>query len=380
MPIRPPKSPLRVLLWAPRPPPPGGVGYWTERYLNAAPEHDLAVTLLNTAPPPGRFDEKSVLRLDRSLSAVRALGRLVRTLATQRFDVAHVTTTLFWATPREALVLKLCRSHKIPTVLHIHASSQLPPWRDALPPLRRKLLDATLQQADVLAVLSREFETYLRAAFPTKTIVRIPNMLDLQTEAQPNVLPPRKLPRVLFVGMRTPMKGLGELAEAMLMVDAELVVVGPPGTGLDAAAEARMDDAMAKLRATGRLVETGQLSPQVCAQVYREVDVFCLPTHREGLPNVLLEAMAAGLPVVATPIGGIPDVLTPDFGILVPVDAVPELASALQKLIADGDLRNQLGRAGQAFARDHFTPRAVVSRWRRLYETLKVPTSPGENA
>ncbi len=363
---------LRVALWAPLPPPMGGVGRWTQRYLAAAPAQDLAVTLLNIAPPLSGFSEKSAFRLDRLRPALTALGQLTQLLARRQVDVVHVTTTLFWATPREAIVLTLCQLARVPTVLHIHSGNQVIAWRDGLPPGRRAAVDAVLRRAGRVVVLSRELETYLTQALPGLPLARIANPVEtLPPPPGPAVLPPRSQPlRVLFVGAVTPQKGVAELAAAVLALpDVELVLIGGAGEAQDRQADAQMQAALKTLRGAGRLVQVGELPPEAVLRAYREADVFCLPSHREGLPNVLLEAMAAGLSCVATPVGGIPDVLA-GAGVLVPVADVPALTVALQALAHDGHARARWGEQARVRVQATCGTEVVMAAYGGLYRGL----------
>lgn len=82
---------------------------------------------------------------------------------------------------------------------------------------------------------------------------------------------------------------------------------------------------------------------------YSIADVFVLPSHSEGSPNVLLESMAAGVPVIATRVGGVPELVTHEQdAILTPQCNVPALAQAMSRLLSDGPLRGRLAQAGRA--------------------------------
>jgi glycosyltransferase involved in cell wall biosynthesis len=370
------QSPLRVALWAPLPPPLGGVSRWTLRFREAAPRHGLRVRVIDVAPPVDTVDERSRFDWGRLPVATRALRELRRVLREERPDVAHVTSSLFWATPRDALALLLCRRAGVPVVLNLRSSSQIVAWREGLGGLRRRALDRSLRLADAVVVLSRELETYLSRTLPGLRVERIGNMVD-DAERAPApgapVLPPRRAAcRVLFVGFRMPLKGLGELAEAVLALPGcELVVVGGPGGGaLDAEADRRMEQALGRLREAGRLLETGALPPEQVARIYHEADVFALPTHREGFPNTLLEAMAAGLPCVACPVGAVPEMLEDGCGESVPVGDALALRESLRRLAADPERCALLGRRARARVAERYSAAAVMARYRALYETL----------
>jgi glycosyltransferase involved in cell wall biosynthesis len=374
---------LRIALWAPLPPPVGGISRWTVRFREAAPAHALDVRVIDVSPGIASVDERSRLEPGRLPVAWRALRALRRTLRRERPDVVHVTSSLFWATPRDAAALALSRWFGVPALLQIRASSQIIAWREGLGGVRRRLLDRVLRLADVVLVLSSELEEYLDRALPGLRVERIGNMVsererELEAAGEP-LLPPRREPcRILFVGHRMPLKGLGELAEAVLgLGGCELVVVGGEGGGvIDAASDRRMEDALARLRSQGRLVETGRVSPEDATRSYREADVFALPTHREGFPNTLLEAMAVGLPCVATPVGAIPEMLEGECGLLVPVGDVRALSEALGRLVRDPGLRARLGRAARERVRERHSVDAVMRRYRALYLELARDASP----
>lgn len=365
--------PIKVALWAPVPPPMGGIGGWTLRYVSAAAQFGLDAKVINISPQPGSFTERSAFRVDRLAPATRALRELAMVLRRDRPAVVHVTTTLFWATPRDAAALALAKSLGIPTVLHIRASTQIIQWHKQLPYLQRIGVDHCLRLASSILVLSRELQDYLEVALPGQRIDRIGNMIEFAGARDlPLVLPPRNhAMRVLFVGAITPLKGVGELCRAILTLpNVELVIVGEAGGAMDAEAKTEMLAAIEALRATGRLHQTGQLAPEMCSRAYLEVDIFALPSHREGMPNVLLEAMAAALPCVVTPVGAIPDMIQGDLALSVPVDDADALAVAINRLVHDAELRRTLGQRGQTAVMAAYSVPAVMLQYRDLYLDL----------
>jgi glycosyltransferase involved in cell wall biosynthesis len=94
------------------------------------------------------------------------------------------------------------------------------------------------------------------------------------------------------------------------------------------------------------------------AAFMKSIDAYVLPSFTEGTPNGIIEAMAYGLPVVATQIGGIPDVVTPQTGILVPPGDVHALVDALRTLAADRELRVAMGQAARQRYEQLFAPKA----------------------
>jgi mannosyltransferase len=106
------------------------------------------------------------------------------------------------------------------------------------------------------------------------------------------------------------------------------------------------------------------------ADWYRALDLFVAPQRWEGFGLTPLEAMACGVPVVATTVGAFPELLSPETGILVPPEAVPDLAAAMARFLDDPDLRAASGRAARAHA-EHAFPiegeaAALIAIYRRL--------------
>lgn len=92
----------------------------------------------------------------------------------------------------------------------------------------------------------------------------------------------------------------------------------------------------------------------------RSIDVFVLPSLTEGTPNAIIEAMAHSVPIIATNVGGIPDVVTEDVGILVPPNDTSALGSAMAALAQDLELRRKMGQAARRKYEVFFTPNAVL--------------------
>jgi glycosyltransferase involved in cell wall biosynthesis len=100
--------------------------------------------------------------------------------------------------------------------------------------------------------------------------------------------------------------------------------------------------------------------PMGCSVFMRSLDVFVLPSLAEGTPNSIIEAMAHGLPVIATQIGGIPDLLSVDSGILVPPGDTAALTEAMRRLAGDPHLRSAMGRAARERYLKLSSPDAVL--------------------
>jgi glycosyltransferase involved in cell wall biosynthesis len=128
-------------------------------------------------------------------------------------------------------------------------------------------------------------------------------------------------------------------------------------------------ESLASRVAEGLVTFTGTRSD--VARLLHSMDVFALPSLSEALPLVVLEAMSAGLPVVATRVGGVPEIVEDGVtGLLVAPGSEDALYWALRKLVTGPNLRTQLARAGQAHVKAHFTIERMVECVEALYDSL----------
>ena len=106
------------------------------------------------------------------------------------------------------------------------------------------------------------------------------------------------------------------------------------------------------------------------SQFMHGIDVFVLPSLTEGTPNAIIEAMAHAKPIIATSVGGIPDVVSEEEGILVPPNDVKALSAAISRLATDAELRQRMGRAARNKYEQLFTPRVVLPLLVDFYERV----------
>jgi len=167
---------------------------------------------------------------------------------------------------------------------------------------------------------------------------------------------------IAAVGRLVAEKGFPELVEAMRQVDAELWLIG---ARLPSDHSGALDEVFAAVETDPDLRRRIRLLGYRAdiAALLAAADIFTLPSHREGMPRSVIEAMFTGLPVVATDIRGTrEEVIHGDTGYLVPVRDPRHLAEALNNLVGDPDLRQAMGTAGRARARAEFDEALVIAR------------------
>ena len=297
-------------------------------------------------------------------TAVRALRKL-----RGRVDLIHTHQALW-----EGVAAGVARSgpvRNVPTVVQPASSGfygeaeELSRTRGA-PLLRRWLL-----RNDAFVAISADIEReWLGLGVPASKIRRIASGVDGRRYAPGASLAEATLPtrpRVLFTGRLHPQKNLGVLIDAWPAVvratGARLILVGqgPERERLEGQARA--------LGVADHVVFHGAVADP--ADVLRAADLFVLPSRAEGMSNSLLEAMATGLPCVASDIGGNQDLLGPGgAGVLVPGASAETWAGCLIALLDDPDRRARLGASARRRVVEEYDLPRVVGRYVALYREL----------
>jgi glycosyltransferase involved in cell wall biosynthesis len=129
---------------------------------------------------------------------------------------------------------------------------------------------------------------------------------------------------------------------------------------------------LVRMAAATRSIELmGAVPPEDMPGIYAAADIFCLPSWWEAMPLSLLEAMAAGLPVVATAVGDVARVVEDEVsGMLVPPRDSTRLAAALVCLLLDPEMRERLGRSARARVEGHFSAERTVAALDLVYSSL----------
>jgi glycosyltransferase involved in cell wall biosynthesis len=235
----------------------------------------------------------------------------------------------------------------------------------------QRLLLRGLRFADAVITVSDAATRGLAPYAPRATFVRLDNAVDVASfdPAEPGAEPPT----ILFVGTLARRKGVPELVEAMVGlreagVDGwrlELV-----GSGNEAGEEeARSVSEVVARSGLGRSL-LGPLQGPALRERLRSAQLFVLPSHSEGQPIGILEAMASSLPVVATRVGGIPDVVTDGVeGLLVDPGRPEQLAEALRRLIEAPALRERMGEAGRRRVAEDFDLATLRRELAAVYRT-----------
>ncbi len=365
------------------PPDVGGVAVSAARLVEGLSQrgHTVHVFVLSQAQPPGVRQRTAATRVtvDRLGALPRRDDSLARwfddILAAHRqrpFDLFHG----FFLNQAGFVAVYAAHAVQRPAVVSARGNDL---DRAVFDPAKAAHILYALQHADAITANARHLVAQALALAPNRPVTLIPNGVDadLFSPAPPNAglrtaldLPPG--PVIGFVGEARAKKGLAPLLLAFAALSAThpamLLLVGGVRAGDDAALLAvfQKQHPELPLRVVPHLPDHTRLP-----DYYNLLDVVILPSLAEGLPNALLEALACGRPVVATPAGGIADVLRhDDNGWVVPPHDVGALTAALQGLLDDPATRARLGAQARATVQHDYTVEQEVDGNLSLYAAL----------
>ena len=296
-----------------------------------------------------------------------ALPAMRRILKTEPIDVVHY----FFGLPTGLLSLYSHGIAEIPYIVSLRGSDVPLYDRDSsklmlLHRATKSLSHRIWRSASRVFAVSDGLRQLAEESFPDVSVEVIHNGVDI---IDPRLLSVRAHDvsslRLVCVSRLIPRKGIADLLQALAgltNVECELTVAG------EGPIDTELKGLAAKLGISDRVKFVGYKSPEELNQCYVDADAFVLPTRSDAFANVILEAMAAALPVIATDVGGVAEaVVDGETGILVEPKQPDQLASAIQVLANDRSLAKRYGRAGQERVLRHFTWTSISDRYIEAY-------------
>lgn len=329
--------------------------------VDMSPERlDVDISIIDTSHRQQRTDETSMgyrIRSGAQQILVVVTRLLVSFVKSGRPDCVHLNTSGSLGLVRDIIVLTICRIAGVRAVLHLRFGRA--PEILTNGSQEGRLLRAALSAAAVTLSIDERTHAAVASVVGEERAHLLPNFIETEL-----YIP--KLERgsrtVLFVGSVGPSKGIAELVDAWARLKPSgwrLIVLGPPTDSFASPAWQKSLDHSIQI-----------IGPREHADVIREMTktaLLVLPSHTEGFPNVILEAMATGTPVVATSVGAIPSILAGGAGIVVPPRDVGALERALSQAIGDIDLRISMANVALTKVRNVYSAAVVTAAYRRLW-------------
>ena len=298
-------------------------------------------------------------RAGRTLRGLREFAALV---ARHRRMVLHVHSASgsgFW---RDCVFMMLARAARCPVVLQLHGSG-FERFYDEGSALERAVMKDVFSRAAVIVVPTESQRAWIRSMSRDSRVAYVPH--PVAVAAAPAALQERPN-MVLFLGKLEQRKGVFDLLDAVAAArstvpDVRLVCAGDG----DRAAVARY---AGRLGIGDAVKFTGWVGPSGKRALLDAAAVFALPSYSESMPVSLVEAMAAGVPVIATGVGGIPEAVTDGVtGFLLAPGDTATLTRLLRKVLLDRALASRVGAAARETARLRFAPDRAMARLEAVY-------------
>lgn len=314
----------------------GGVSGVERLLLDALPDN-VHATHIATMVEGGKWTK--------AVTFAQSLAKL--TLQLRRHpDVVHIHFASGASNIRKIILARVALARGASVIMHAHGGSYQKHWASMSPAARSITLN-TLQSVQRLVVLGEGWKTFFESiGVPRHRIVVLPNPVVL-----PEIVPSRQLGgkvRFVYFGLITPRKGVFELMEAVATLSPECrarVEFVLAGNG----EVSQLREHATKLGVQDVVEIREWVDPAERDRLLAAANAFVLPSHTEGLPMSLLEAMAWGLPPICTPVGSIPEyVVNGANGLLIAPGDVSQLAAAIEQLVLQEEDRVHMGRLARA--------------------------------
>lgn len=348
------KQPIKVLMFGAGLDVKGGITSVEKLILDHAPPEIEINHVATFAQGSGLYNLQVFLK-----SIITLLGKLI----TRKTQIVHIHFAERGSTIRKVILASIVLIFRQPLILHSHGAT-FKEFYLGLPKLVQKFLVFIFSKCDKFIALSQSWKDFYKRDFglDENKIIILYNPVDLPSSIPSRI--GRKNLKFVFLGRIGKRGGALDLAQSVVTFPkqdkgsfdlirayaalpeshhqfTELILAG--NGDLEAAQELILE-----LKMQEKIKIYSWLNPQERDNLLSNADAFILPSYHEGLPMSMLEAMAWGLPVIVTPVGGIPEVINDqENGLLVAPGNQQDLINAMEKIIVNENLRIKLGLAGR---------------------------------
>jgi glycosyltransferase involved in cell wall biosynthesis len=364
-----------ILLVSPFPPPFGGIARYSEDLYAGFIKAGLTVKKYNTA----RYERWRLHNADKKRNYIRVFQfrniffllavffdfiPFSFTLLFRSINIVHVHTSSYWGWWRSILYIIIARICKVKTILHIHNAIDRFYFEES-GKIGKYFISRSLQIPDHLVTLSEGIKKIV-ATITTTPITPIYNGIEVGQFQNHKVY--KKPFKILFAGFVGTQKGVPDLLNGLRKsgLTPEEIALTVMGAG-DIEDMKRMAEKLGiqqYVRFTGRVSEEEKIS------LYRSHHIFALPSYGEGQPLSILEGMAAGMAVISTPVGSIPEVIQDgQNGYLIQPGDVEGIGQIFHRLM-DSKLLETMGNRNRETAREKYAFSRVVGDNISVYKKL----------
>jgi glycosyltransferase involved in cell wall biosynthesis len=289
---------------------------------------------------------------------ISALFKLLYLCVTGKDIILHCHMSYKGSFFRKLIFVALAKVFRHKTIVHLHGS-EFKDYYAVSSDFKKKLILWLINNVDEFVVLSDSWQEYIDKIAARKVLV-INNYVDIEKYDVP-----RTPGQILFLGAFIKRKGIYDLINALKEVrsDCHLHLCG---AGEDKTVQTLIDE----LSLNDFVTNHGWVDAKQKTQLLSECSVFILPSYNEGLPMVIIEAMACEIPVISTPVGGIPEVIIEgETGYLVEPGDITEITHKLGVVLDSNGITEVTDKAKQYY-NAHFSSKTILPKWESLYTRI----------
>ena len=305
----------------------------------------------------------------KALFFVCAKAEISKKICAGEVDVVHAHMSYKGSFVRKYEVFKICKRHSVPFILHLHGSEFEKFYKESPARIKRDI-EFLLEGSNVVICLGESWRLFVSSISPKVNTVVMRNSVAFEG-VKPKARNPRRF-SISFLGLLIERKGVGELLEAFAAFlgsrpDSN-AVLNIAGIGK---LESTLKDRVNQLGIEDRVRFLGWIAGEEKKALLAETDVFCLPSHNEGLPISLLEAMAVGIPPVVSDVGSVSEVVTDGIeGCLVEPGKVEQIALAIRRMYDNETFWHRASRACMERIKEEFSEERYFNTFAELYRMV----------
>lgn len=348
---------MKVLLLSPIPPPAGGIATWTKLYLNSAEAKDNEIEIIDTSVAGNRvenYDKRSIK--EEIIRSIKIISGLRANIKKNKYDIVHINTSCSkYGMIRDYLCAKFSKWHKVGLIIHCHCDTSYM----VKGKVSEYIFNLLCGVADKIFCLNTSSYEHIKKITKKESII-IPNFIDLNTLEKNDFRVSNQIKNIIYVGHIVLAKGCYEIISvAKQLPEINFIMIG------------YLSEEIKRIPTTSNVKFIGEVSKNEVFERMLDADLLLFPTHTEGFPNVVLEAMACGLPIISTPVGAIPDMIEDKGGLFVEIGDVGGIMNAIKKL-NNKDIRIKMSNWNKEKVKNSYTVTEVSNRIFKEYSQIQV--------
>ncbi|WP_024590387.1 MULTISPECIES: glycosyltransferase family 4 protein [unclassified Pseudoalteromonas] len=296
-----------------------------------------------------------------------SITKIIFLLLFFKVEIAHMHMASRGSYSRKSFLIRLLKYFRVKVILHLHGAEFRDFYSSECSQDKQQHIRNTFMMVDKVLVLSSQWLKWAAETFPSTQHFQVlyNSVIPISNDGCDS-----QCGKVVFLGRIGERKGTGDLIRAF-----QKVKISCPNAQLELAGDGDIEkftELASELEVLDSIKFLGWVSGNKKLSVLKTADIYCLPSYNEGFPMGVIEAMSAGVCVVSTYAGGIPDAIeSGKDGLLVNAGDIEALAQAIINLIQDRELNRKLVEVGKIKFEEHFSQQAILPQLQLIYNILQ---------